>query len=368
MSDIIGSLKGLTPKQIGSIPRENAQEIINYGARSNLARALVTALLVGAGARGTMGIIGNMRRNIQRRGEREDASKPTHEISVPIKTATYPDWYPAALALGVPGALAGGWMGMGSLMRRFRRLRSRQELEKAKSEFEDALSDERNLKFSTDLNSLAEAWVSGELSESTLEKASSNIMDASWKAYLAAAALMALAGGGVGWKLTGENPEAEHIKAYREAMRRRQTIRPISLIARSQAMSSAPQNEEHVTDVNKIASAKCARALLPALKKLPGTAMKLGGGALGTSWLMTNTPFGKRWMASRSRDLMGDPEFMQRQTQLMLNNPQIMRQIYEQMMPTITARMIQQRPVMGRLMAYLMGTHQMPRPDTTQYY
>lgn len=369
MGDSVSDLSTWTPQQIGEMPQESAQAFINEDARKNLIKALMTAALLGAGGRGVIGIMGNIRRNMQRKREREKAMEPKHELTIATKAAAYPDWYPAALALGVPGALAGGWMGTDRIMKRYRQTRSRQELEKAKEEFEDALAEEQQLKFSADLSALAEAWSEGKLNEDTLEKAARSLLDAGWKTYLTLAALMTLAGGGIGWKLIGDNPEAMRIKAHREAMRRQRAVRPISLVARSKAISHIPQDEEREQDTNKMARVKSARSLLPHLKSLPGTAMKAGLGALGASWLGTKTRAGRNWMASRSEDLMRDPAFVQRQTQLMLQNPRIMQQVYRQMMPTITAQMVQQRPVMGRLMAYLMGTHQMPRPVLSpQYY
>ena len=429
MGNQTDQLSQMTTQQIGELPQDVAKDFISSHAREKLMRAVMTAALVGAGGRGVVGIIGNMRRNLQRKRDRDVAARPVNEITLPIKAASDPIWYPAALATGTTGALAGGWMGTGALMKRYRKARSKQELEKAKREFEDALSGEHQLKFSADLSALAKDWEDGALTDELLEKASWSAVDLGLKGYLTLAAAIALAGGGIGWKMVGNNPEAARVKAYREAMRRRQSLRPVSLVARSKAIGQTPQDEDTEDDINKMShvkqaqwigsaakgvgaaakgigravkgigratgispatkvmygsgrragqrmavathrTAKSAPELSAAIKSSPGTAAKMGLGALGMSWLGTNTAPGRRWMGNRAEDLMQDPAFIERQTQAMLRNPQIMSQIYQQMMPQITQQMIHNRPVMGRLMAYLLGTHGMNRRTGTpqQYY
>jgi hypothetical protein len=356
--------------------RGQADTFVNQYAAKDLGKLLLAMLAAGAATRGAVGVYGNIARNLRRKRDRDLDEKPRYEISLPVKSALFdgkprPDWFAPAAVIGPPLAGAAGWAGMGKLMKTYRRHREQQELDKAKQEFEDALAEERTLKFSVDLHALAEAYEQGELNEtlgkvadwipgSSAVKAVGNVGRGIKPTAITIAAIMAGLGAYGGWRMVGAGDQADELKAYREAQRRRRAERPVSLMARPQVESHTQTDDDEEekpndnpyrdSDLSKTAYDKRA-AIGRALRHLGTSA----GTGLGLSWLMTNTDLGRRWASARTKDLMKDPKFMRSQTQHMLSNPHVMGQIYQQMMPAITQRMTQQRPVVGRLMAYLLN-------------
>lgn len=343
---------------VANLTRDKARGLINQFALKDLAKALGLVFAGGATARGVVGIAGNMKRNIQRKKERDEMSKPRNELIFPVKSAENPGqqvprpaWY-APLAYG-GGALAGigGWGAMGAVLKNFRKQKQQEELAKAKQEFEDALAGERQLKFSCDLHELAEAYARGEY---TPEKQAgiSGVVNSIPALMLG----LALASGGTGlaagWKLGGSNPNKRKIDAYLEASRRRRAAKPISLVAKTRPITDTEDNDSE--DYAKQAS----------LGKVLRYGASALGGALGTSLLATKTPIGRWWIGQRTNDLMQDPKFIESQADKFLNNPKVMDHIYQRMMPMITSRMEANNPFMGRLMATALR----PRRMTNDVY
>lgn len=352
------------------ITAADAQNITNDAAWKDLRRVLLIGLLGGASARAGAGIYGNITRNIRAGQVRNDEKgSPPEEITLPVRKAAAetpsagspprPGWFVPSAVLGTAGATYAGWAGVSRLLKAYRKAQTRQELAAAKQEFEDAMSSESQMKFSSDLTKLAEAWVDGSL-DKDLEKAA-GLLDyavttakAVPPAYYTLAALMTGLGGIGGWKMMGSNPEDEKLRAYREAARRRRIARPVSIVAKPAPPEQPKEdstNRPEVKEPQEKSSAMYKRAVNWA-KTLRGAGKFLGSaavGGIGSSLLMTKTPFGRKYLGGRAEDLMRDPEFIRHAIGSLSTNPAVMSSLYEQMIPAIKQQMIARNPWMGRL-------------------
>jgi hypothetical protein len=281
------------------IPNPDATRLMNQRAWKALQLALLMGLTGGAAGRAGAGIFGNISRNIRRKREEKAEEKPVGEFTLGTKTAEEPRprWFWPGLMLGTPAAVYGGWAGTSRLLKAYRKRRVRQDLEQAKKEFEDAMASEQQLKFSADLTTLADAWVSGELDED-LEKSAQvgTMLKALGPGAYTAMSLLGLLGLGAGWKLMGENPEEERIRAYREAARRRRMSRPLSLTARpaedtaklvahSKATSTTPQHDASTSpearEPNDYEGERKTAQLAGGLRLLRRGALPMAAGAAG---------------------------------------------------------------------------------------
>lgn len=363
---------------MADLTRETAQQLVSDAAWKDLRRVLITGLLGGVAARAAAGVYGNIDRNVQRARERKETdSRPAGEFTMPVKAADTspprPGWFVPSAVLGTAGAVYGGWAGMSRLVKAYRQMKARKELEQAKQEFDDALLAEGQTKFSHDLNELADAWAAGELDD-TLASAALNkeagIFDEASTAvrgippaFYTLAALLTGIGGLTGWKWMGESPEAIRVRAYRESMRRRRARQPVSLVAKPKAvgptMPSDPVNKPEAKDSDttlsadeKSAAVKEAINWVKALRVGKGLGKTLGTGAAGglaTSAMMTKLPLGRRFLGNRAEDLLNDPEFVDKTMASLTNNPALMDAVYKKMLPAIKQQILRRNPWMGRL-------------------
>ncbi len=371
-----------------------ADQLVNRMARKDLVRTLLTGLALGAAMRGGAGIYGNVRRNMQRKKEREALKAgPEHDIvfqsgpKVASKQAAMwgkerPWWFVPSMALGAPASIAGGWGGLGMLMKRYRKSRDKEELNDAKQEFEEALASENQTKFSADLDTLAQRYASGELDEE-LEKSAGGYLSDLYGGVTAFSkgippmmytlmALAGVAGTGAGWKLTGQSDDQKALRAHREASRRRRVSKPVSLVARrihSPATDELTTKKEPEDDYEPEESRKAAMdkragglgsmALGLGKRVLQGAPAALATAAItapATAYAMTNTRRGKDFLANRMSDLMQDPKYMNQAvdsiTSAARKNPAMMAQVYERAAPMIKWEMLRRHPWIGRLMQH----------------
>lgn len=234
---------------------------LNEQAAKDVSKALAVVLLLGGGLRAAYGIAGNVGRNMRRaevrnRAEKPEAgaiifnTKPEEEeddtTALNAKSAKaaplgwgadkppLPAWVVPALLLGTPTAFAAGWMGISAYMKRYRKSRAREELEKAERDFEKALSAEQSTKVARELDDLAAAYVTGELDD-TLEKSAGGMrrIDALLGLYLTALVGSAAVGAYGGWSMMGGAKGTKEVSAYAEAVRRRHAARSVGLTARN---------------------------------------------------------------------------------------------------------------------------------------
>lgn len=352
---------------------DEASSLMSSEAWKDLRKALMISLGIGVAGRSAVGILGNMRNNIQRKKEREEAVRPaTSQVDVPFKLARdkqadfftdvpRPWWFAPGAVIGAPLALYGGWAGTGKLLKAYRKKRVNDELESAKQEFEDALASEQagtTSKFAADLNALAEAWAAGKL-DADMEKASASLWDQMVQTYRGVPpflyTLMSLVGAlGAygGWKMMGDNPDLKKIDAYQEAMRRRRVNRPASLVARPKAISTTPQMEDDQTEVpggesdlnstyQKAAALRTAGRWAKQLAPYAAAgAAGAGLTALGAKHYLTRTDSGRNMLLKQLNALASDPRFISG--------------LYDQFIPQFKEEMVRRNPVLGRMAQYFV--------------
>ena len=223
------------------LDRRSAQSAVNEYAAKDLGRLLLVGLALGAGGRSIAGLYGNAKRNVEREKRRNSLSSNEVPVSIPVtkqsnqESLKRPWWFAPALTVGAFPAVLGGWAGVGALMKKYRQAKSDEELAAAKQEFETALAEEQaSSKFACDLNELAQEYVSGNLDESLEKEAFGSFKDVSRGAantYMSLAGLLSLIGAYGGWKMMGKSDESRRVEAYREAARRRNAGKPLTLVA-----------------------------------------------------------------------------------------------------------------------------------------
>lgn len=336
----------------------------------NDARNVILASLIGGAAmRGAFGLYGLNARNIRRKREREAVKPDPGEVELPAKEASWADlfsakvprpwWFVPATTIGPAAGLVGGWAGMGALMKKYRKHREREELRKAKEEFEAALEDERSSKFASDLNELASAYVNGELDDD-LEKSATFVDWAGDRVkYIGPTlATLALLSGGIGvtggWALRGNSGQQAKIKAYREAMRRKRISRPSSLMARPAATSTQKSDESDKSD--KLQDSESTEKSASISKVLRGVGKYVGipaASAVGGGLLMTETPVGKWYLKNRMNRLLQDDEFVDNTINQVLTNPEVKRQFSRRLMPAMYQNFMQSHPTLSRIAKFI---------------
>lgn len=391
--------------------QETARAMQSEYGTGDLIQSLLLAGLIGGGARAGAGIVGSLRRNLRRKREREKDESVFHEISFPVKRSSEslerPDWTIPATVVGLPLAAAGGWMGVSKLIKAVRKSRDKQEMERAKAEFEEALANERGTKFAFDLDKLAKAWVSGDI-DNSLEKAGNygRAIRSIPPALYTAMTLLGLLGTYGGWKVNKGSSE-DLIEAHREAMRRRQLSRPVSLVARSDAYpeESAADEKPDKTQKDAFASAsnkftKISRGFLGNLGRVAGSralsALIGVGSGLGATYLLPKFKWGRDFISGRAQEAMKHPDFAQSQASNFLDNPIVQQAIqkrmlaqfqnpefshqvyggfvnnlrndpnsasalYEGLVPTFVDQLSQRRPIVGKAISRLLMPRQMHR-------
>lgn len=327
-------------------------------------KAIIASLLGGAALRGAFGLYGLNARNIRRKKERDEIKPNPGEVPLPAKAAADNDigniprpwWYTPAAVLGPPAGFAAGWAGVGALLKRYRKQREREELAKAKEEFEAALADERSSKFACELHDLAQSYVSGDL-DADLEKSATFIdwvgNKASWvgPALATLAIISGSAGALGGWKLRGNSGEQAKVKAYREAMRRKRISRPSSLMARPAATPTDDQGTKADSDDND-ASEKTASFgnTLKSVGKYVGIP---AASAVGTGLVLTETPLGKWYLQNRMHRLLQDNSFVDSTINDVISNPKVRKQVANRLMPAMYRQFMQQHPVLSSIAKFM---------------
>jgi len=330
-------------------------------AAKDVGKALLVALLAGGSLRAAVGIGGNISRNLRRKEERDDANKPgVNDMLFTPKTAgaispvewgedkpNAPSWMLPALLLGAPLSAAGGWAGVGKLMKHYRKSRSQDELENAKREFEEALAEEQSTKLACELDDLANAYVSGELDTSTEKQAEAGALSSLWGAYLTA--LLGVGGIGAygGWKMMGRSADASRVKAYREAKRRRQMARSISLTARSSPDSVTPQHDEPDEEPAE-PNPESEEEYADNIAKEGGFGKSLIGGALGAGLGLYG---GKKLIESNRGQDWKRQEAIKTVRQMLEGDAgsELVNTIYATLMPQLKQQFRMRNPMLSRI-------------------
>ena len=349
--------------------REEALSMRDNMAGARLGKTILMLLGLGAAGRATVGIYGDLSRNIRKKKERDELEKPDfRDVFIPTKIASQavgaklniprPRWFLPSMIGAAATAPFVGWGVTGAALKAYRKHRTKNDLEEAKKDFEAALLEEQDNsprvpKFAADLNALAKDWENGDLDAdlakvTPLDKQANSLWDTASGLYITALIASALGGGALGWNMAGRNsPEKLKIRAYREAMRQRQLTRPVSVVAQTkpvpkplpQVSDVKPKTEEKEEPPNpeeKEAALKSIGKLLPSIA---GGAIGAGGALLAGKAYLKNTQSGRNFMLNQLDDLV---------------TPELMSSFYSRMIPKIRYEFMQRHPVLGQLLNPLL--------------
>ncbi len=397
--------------------RQEAISLRDNAAWKDLRAALLVRLGIGVAGRAGAGIYGNMRRNIQRKKEREEAEQPARsDVIVPLKAAadmpsfqpaapsapgfaeqskTYfsnvrrPWWFVPATTILAPLAAYGGWSGVSHLMKTYRKHRTGQDLDAAKQDFESALVEEqggRNPKFAAQLTELCDDWIDGTLDEDLAKSASAyeaggTILRGGADMLMTLIALSGMAGLYGGWRIAGDNPQNRKIEAYQEAVRRRRLSRPTSLVARSGPISKTPEKdrteqpeveEDYELDADRKAASVRKVAAMKLLKRLSPRA------AAGVDRIRRRAPYvddiaagARRFAPHAGAGAVGagatalagkhyltntdaGRDMILKQLTQMSDDPELFRSMYERFAPHLKREIVRRHPIAGRLMQHFV--------------
>lgn len=328
----------------------------------DLGRLLMAGVGGGAAARAIAGILNKATPSPVKEEERPPELRVVMPVVKRTKRSaltTRPWWYYPSAVVGAPLAALGGWAAVSSLIKRRRRADRAEELEAAKREFEDALSDEQRLKFSSSLHGMAEAYV---------KRGSTSVLEALIGAAKAippvvytTAGLSGVVGLPLGWSVLGQSDEENRVRAYREAMRRRDIAKPVTVSLRASRTPDLAEGQRHDEESeNKSAAVgsttgRLAQWWMRAKPVMKTYARPLGAGAAaggltaaGLGLLAANTGLGS------SMALNIAPQLIDKSIERLQNDPAAARRIFERVRPMIRQQLVESHPYIGPFLQYLV--------------